>query len=37
MGKILNIFKKFEKNFNKRYAWFFTNGRKYQDNPNMFD
>ena len=28
--------KRFEKWFNKRYAWFFTNGHKYQDNPNMY-
>lgn len=30
MKKIFNIFKKFEKNFNERYSWFFTNGRKQQ-------
>lgn len=28
MKKIFNSFKKFEKNFNKRYSWFFTNGNK---------
>ena len=28
--KKFNIFKKFEKNFNERYSWFFTNGMKSQ-------
>ena len=23
--------------FNKKFGWFFTNGRKYQENPNMYD
>jgi hypothetical protein len=29
--------KRFEKWFNKRWGWFFTNGRKYSQNPNMYD
>lgn len=23
--------------FNKKFGWFFTNGRKYNDNPNMYE
>lgn len=23
--------------FNKTFGWFFTNGRKYNDNPNMYE
>ena len=29
--------KRFEKWFNKKFGWFFTNGRKYFQNPNMYD
>lgn len=23
--------------FNKKFGWFFTNGRKYSKNPNMYN
>ena len=23
--------------FNKKFGWFFTNGRKFQENPNMYE
>jgi hypothetical protein len=23
--------------FNKKFGWFFTNGKKYKDNPNMYN
>ena len=29
--------KRFEKWFNRKFAWFFTNGRKFEENPNMFE
>ena len=29
--------KRFEKWFNRKFGWFFTNGRKFEENPNMFE
>lgn len=28
---------KFNKWFNKTFGWFFTNGRKFHENPSMYD
>ncbi len=29
--------KKIIKWFNRKFGWFFTNGRKYKKNPNMYN
>ena len=29
--------KKLVRWFNKKFGWFFTNGRKYKNNPNMYE
>ena len=29
--------KKIVRWFNKKFGWFFTNGRKYKKNPNMYN
>lgn len=33
----MKYLKRFEKWFNKKFAWFFTNGHKYSQNPDMYD
>ena len=33
----MKYLKRFEKWFNKKFGWFFTNGYKYSQNPDIFN
>jgi len=33
----VKMFTTFYKWFNKKFGWFFTNGQKYHDNPDMYN